>query len=268
MVRTQTLHALTLGACILFASPSVQAEEIKGGIDASKMGRLDQDDLAVCKLPAGGTLACGPAAAVNSFIYLQKAFPLAYGGLLVPAGGEIAVGNTLGGAGYMATMPPIGTTWTNFYTGKKKYLQDKAPGVTRSAERNRPGAGWMADALRKGADVEILLAFTDPGFAGHYVTVTRITYDSVLRTGSLSYIDPLDGQEHNAGLSSKASGAVVDISYSKPGDPKTYAGQIIRGAYELPAKVPEPETWAMMVLGFGAIGAAIRGHRRRAIQAR
>lgn len=266
MAQAHILHVLALGAGILVATPQVHAEEIKGGVDASKMGHLDQDDLAVCKLPAGGSLACGPAAAVNSFVYLQKRFPLAFGGLLVPDGGEIAVGNLLGAAGYMATTPPNGTTWTNFYTGKKKYLQDKAPGVTRAAERNRPGAGWLADALRKGADVEILLGFSDPGFAGHYVTVTKITYDSVLRTGSLSYIDPLDGQEHSANLSSKASGAVVDISYAKPGDQKTYAGQIIRGAFELPAHVPEPETWAMMVLGFGAIGAILRRRRGLAIR--
>ncbi|WP_332768493.1 PEPxxWA-CTERM sorting domain-containing protein [Phenylobacterium sp.] len=263
----RTLQTLALCACILTPS-AAYADDIKAGVDASKMGHLDQDDLAVCKLPAGGTLACGPAAAVNSFVYLQKRFPLAYGGLLVPDGGEIAVGNTLGAAGYMATTPPSGTTWTNFYTGKTKYLQDKAPGVTRSTERNRPGADWLASYLKKGADVEILLGFSDAGFAGHYVTVTKISYDSAARTGTLSYIDPLDGQEHSAGLSSKATGAVVDISYSKPGDPKIYAGQIIRGASELPAKVPEPETWAMMVLGFGAIGAMIRGRRRLAIQTR
>ena len=32
------------------------------------------------------------------------------------------------------------------------------------------------------------------------------------------------------------------------------------------AAVPEPATWAMMLLGFGAIGLAMRGHRRRELR--
>jgi hypothetical protein len=35
-----------------------------------------------------------------------------------------------------------------------------------------------------------------------------------------------------------------------------------------PAAVPEPSTWAMMLLGFGAMGIAIRRHRRTAITRR
>jgi hypothetical protein len=31
--------------------------------------------------------------------------------------------------------------------------------------------------------------------------------------------------------------------------------------------VPEPASWAMMLVGFGAIGAAIRGRRRGAVAA-
>lgn len=36
--------------------------------------------------------------------------------------------------------------------------------------------------------------------------------------------------------------------------------------FEIAGKgVPEPSTWALMILGFGAVGAAVRGQRRRAV---
>jgi hypothetical protein len=36
----------------------------------------------------------------------------------------------------------------------------------------------------------------------------------------------------------------------------------------VPAAVPEPATWAMMILGFGAIGYAMRGRRRVTVRIR
>jgi hypothetical protein len=36
----------------------------------------------------------------------------------------------------------------------------------------------------------------------------------------------------------------------------------VRGQVEVPV-IPEPSTWAMMILGFGAVGAALRNSRRR-----
>lgn len=46
------------------------------------------------------------------------------------------------------------------------------------------------------------------------------------------------------------------------------AGQAITASVNLPAAVPEPATWAMMLLGFGAIGLAMRRSRRDALMPR
>jgi hypothetical protein len=43
-------------------------------------------------------------------------------------------------------------------------------------------------------------------------------------------------------------------------------GQVLRGV-ALVGSVPEPSTWAMMLLGFGGLGAQIRSRRRRALSA-
>ena len=40
------------------------------------------------------------------------------------------------------------------------------------------------------------------------------------------------------------------------------SGNVLLGGFSFTASVPEPGTWAMMLLGFGAIGLAMRGRRR------
>jgi hypothetical protein len=47
--------------------------------------------------------------------------------------------------------------------------------------------------------------------------------------------------------------------YQEPGGPK--------GDTPLTSAVPEPATWMMLILGFGALGSALRGQRRKARQA-
>jgi hypothetical protein len=39
-------------------------------------------------------------------------------------------------------------------------------------------------------------------------------------------------------------------------------GNVLLGGLALTPSVPEPGTWAMMILGFGAVGAAVRRRRK------
>ena len=44
-----------------------------------------------------------------------------------------------------------------------------------------------------------------------------------------------------------------------------FTGGTVGGGAAVPAAVPEPATWAMMLLGFGAVGAGMRSARRRKV---
>jgi hypothetical protein len=53
------------------------------------------------------------------------------------------------------------------------------------------------------------------------------------------------------------------VSFSGPSGRVDFRGPLVLDVYPL-AAVPEPSTWAMMILGFGFIGGAIRFRRREA----
>jgi len=270
MVRPSWIPMFAIVAtCALVSATPVRADDdVKGEVDASKMGNLDQHDLTVCKTKTGDNLSCGPAAAVNSFVYLEKMFPSIYGETLAPlskplgqALGQVTVGNLLGGKDFMQTAAPGGTFWDNFYKGKQDYINDKDPGSTLFDQETNPSAVWLADQLNHDSDVEILLNFDSPSFRGHYVTVTRISYDSLLGFGVLYFVDPLDGTVHHADITGDT--AQLDITYVRPDTKEELRGRIVRGAGEFARGVPEPATWALMLSGLGLVGVGLRRARRR-----
>jgi hypothetical protein len=108
------------------------------------------------------------------------------------------------------------------------------------------------------------VATTTPTFAGFPLGVTSGTYDSTLdlllsSSYNPAYITANGGTPASAEtalLSAISSGrAYLNIHTS------TFGGGEIRGF--LVAVVPEPASWAMMLLGFGAIGVVAR--RRRSL---
>src|SRR5262245_30932423 len=107
---------------ILLLRTSVTGEPIEVALDADKFGKLDQ------KLTKCGDIGCGPTAAVNSFTYLQTAFPSVYKTPLVPAGQEVMVADAL--ADLMGCCG-AGTSIENFIRGKKSYVESKDPGATK-----------------------------------------------------------------------------------------------------------------------------------------
>ncbi|CAN7445228.1 PEPxxWA-CTERM sorting domain-containing protein [Phenylobacterium sp. LjRoot164] len=51
--------------------------------------------------------------------------------------------------------------------------------------------------------------------------------------------------------------------FQSTGGPRTVTGG--RVVLDVPSAVPEPATWAMMIMGFGLAGAALRSHGRKAV---
>src|SRR5947208_17071162 len=100
--------AVVLVVMLLLQTP-VAGAPIEVALDPDKFGKLDQKDTKC------GDIGCGPTAAVNSFTYLQTAFPGVYTTPLVPAGQDVKVADALadlmGGCG-------AGTSIENFIRGK------------------------------------------------------------------------------------------------------------------------------------------------------
>ena len=57
------------------------------------------------------------------------------------------------------------------------------------------------------------------------------------------------------------SGSLGGTTYQEDSGGGTYVRTNNR-AFTLSGAVPEPQTWGLMILGFGAAGAALRGRRR------
>jgi len=259
----------SLALCVvmtLLTTTAASAGVISGSEDSSQFGSLDQHKLSVCKTPGGVSEACGPAAAVNSFVFLEHKYPKVYDDSLVdlsglggPDFGEVLTGNDLGSDTFMGCGCG-GTTWDDFYRGKKAYIDLMDPGSTTYGQQQDPGAANLARALNVGADVEIYLQF---GSKAHFVTLTSITYDTVLQDGTISYIDPLDGKSHTAGIFGNGASPGLGVNYTSPDGSFSDTGAISFGALEIPtSSTPEPATWALLMIGFGVTGAAARRARR------
>ena len=209
-------------ACIVAANASA-AIDVHVWKDPQLYGNLNQHDVD----SDWGDVACVPTAMVNSFVYLQNAYPNVYDNLLIPdldGDGDlddyddmITVARTL--ADYMDLAIDVGVYpgWAAY--GKQKYLEEVAPGKTiyhgqsvygwRTAPGSAPSwfevlpsglfptwefiYGQLADC----EDVEIFVYYTSGG--GHALTLTSFYWDddgdNVIEQGEagIDYIDPLTG---------------------------------------------------------------------------
>ncbi len=243
---------VVLVAMVLLQTP-VAGAPIEVALDPNKFGKLDQKDTKC------GAVGCGPTAAVNSFTYLQTAFPSAYPTPLVPAGQDVAVADSL--ADLMGCCGAGGTSIENFILGKRTYVESKDPGATKygaeiSGTWNGAGKpdfvhqnataadllGFIERELRAGEDVEISIANAG---VGHFLTLTGVTFeDETRQRGQLAFIDPIGGKPGTTDFRIDANGEIRT----------TYIlGAQIAFVRHAVSESPVPEASTLAVLAAGVV---------------
>jgi hypothetical protein len=121
---------------VLLGGTSVHAANITGIDDHTKFGDFDQHDVT-----CGGTDACGPTAAANSFVFLENTRPDLYGTSLT---GGFTMADLIATADNLQTFAFMGscscgengdescadTYMEDFIIGKQNYIDHYAPGTT------------------------------------------------------------------------------------------------------------------------------------------
>ena len=235
-------------------------------------------------IPGIGSMACGPTAAVNSFVYLENQYPGIYDHNLVPdlnADGVyhdtddmIAVAQTLAESGYMNMTMADGTFHDNFIYGKWKYMEEQAPGMTIYDaqdtwdwtrppvaapdwfEKKNPTWEFIYNQLVGCEDLEILLSFFGDG--GHYLTLTSFYFDDGNNNGIIEvdedawvdFIDPWTGAWGQASIHDGTQWLETDY-YT--------GGWITMAASQSP--IPEPTT--IFLMGSGLFGLAYRFRKKK-----
>ncbi len=271
-----TCSATLLTVAVLTAPLAAPAHAtiIDFNLDPSQFGKLDQ---AKTNCPA---VNCGPTAAVNSFVYLQNAFPNTYKAPLVPAGKAVDVANALNGKDFMNTCCTAGgTAVEDFILGKMAYLEQQDKGVTTYAaqmsaawdplghpgvpkpssvtDNMKPTVGFIAEELKAREDVEVALKpLVGPG---HYLTLTGITFDTDTGKGTISFVDPNGGK---AGTAAIMQGPGDNVSIVTDYMIDSQVTRIVGAVAESP--VPEPSTVLLLGTALAGVGGVSwRRYRRR-----
>ncbi len=136
--------------------------------------------------------------------------------------------------------------------------------------------GYTTDAAPTLGSAQTLVTYT----GGSSLTGSTLAFDSgrVFASGG----GDTDAYTINGTINSLAAvtGVFLNVYESEAGYPTNGPGRAQNGNFvvseltldatrtagvQVPAGVPEPATWSMMILGFGAIGSAIRSRRRSAL---
>jgi hypothetical protein len=183
---------------------------------------MNRSLLAVAALALGAGLATGASATVLTFddIGIEGLVPTNYGGLDWSAAGWAAFGG------------------------------EQAPYTAHSGD-------WRVASVWEGTDATSVIRFTAPTvFTGAWfsglggATVTFELYSRGQRVATSATLDP---SSTPAFLASGYAGAVDAVRVSSP-----HHASFAMDDFTFTAAVPEPHTYALMLLGIAAIGAAAR----------
>jgi hypothetical protein len=193
---------------------------------------------------AAAVLACAAAPALAATTYTD------FGAFSAAAGPLTA--NNLDGA-------PAGLDWGDFSFG--------VAGATGTVTTAIYGTGNSAQG--EGDDATFIFTFDAPVFAFGFdlfdlgtvgagdlvITVDGVDY------GLFTNVTGANGNKRFGGVTDAAGMTNISIYATRTGDVVELDNVLYRGA--APDAVPEPATWAMMLMGFGGLGAVLR--RRRAL---
>ena len=273
------MRPVRLIVVLLTCSFSMAATIISVGVTPDHYGNLDQHNTNCPNTGCGPTAAVNSFVFlqnVDPFTYGMSLVPESGGDPLNPMptqSDESGVANILLGPKYMNTDCTVcGTYWGRFILGQEKYIETKQPGVTDYKAQSSftwdpnqagtpakpiakpddvqdntiPTIDFLLNEVAAGEDVEILLQCPDvsPCPAGHYLTVTGLTWDTDEMTGTLSFIDPSTGKPDTKDIS-QAAGEPIFIDY--PGGLSNIDVAISESPKILPS--PEPATLAFALLG-------------------
>lgn len=256
------LQLLFITAAVVFTVPTF-ADSIR--LNPNQFGHLDQNDprlAGVCG--AGGvSYACGPVAAVNSFVFLQNTRNDIYDNFLINPD-TVGTATTLAGANFMSCAACAGGTSTaKFISGKMKYIENRIPGKTLYADVQNPGFPFLLNELQRHEDVELIVGFYDANntrVGGHIVTLYQVSGGGGMDPNTLSFVDP-DGPTTAGGLALNMDNlgyvvngnGIIQIGNYGP------AGTTARVDWAV-AESPIPEPVGLLLLGALAIfGFAVRG---------
>jgi hypothetical protein len=257
-------------ACILPA-PALADTIFNIDLGAGNFGNLDQDDTTAC-----ADVACGPTAAVNSFVFLQNKYPDIYNSSLL-------LDNNVNGFDYQdlidtadALSDPAfmdcavcfgGTLRSKFISGKQDWIEMRVPGVTVYQDLLNPTWQFLYGELVDMEDVELLFGFYDAAgnrVGGHYVTLTSfmwtdVNMDGVVDVGegaTIGFIDAQTGLPATQGLFQNALGTALRTDYNIGGN----VGQTRIDVAVSESPIPEPST--VMLVGAG-LGCLLMRRRKR-----
>jgi hypothetical protein len=253
-------------------------------------GHLNQKDVNGCKEDPTGTVACGPTAAVNSFVFLQNKYPGVYDNKLVPHLDDntqyqdmVAAANKLAEPGYMdCAICNGGTTRADFFNGKKKYIEERVPGMTiymdagsqapRSVGKVPPA--FLVKELKDMEDVEAVVTYLDEDgnrIAGHFLTLTGINWTDgfggmadgqmqVEEEALIYFVDPGTGAKGVASTFQFAADGPIYSDYAAGSTVDGVKVKETRMDYVVSeSPVPEPGTLVLFVSG--AYGIWLRRRR-------
>ncbi|MDP3855074.1 MAG: PEPxxWA-CTERM sorting domain-containing protein [Phenylobacterium sp.] len=130
--------------------------------------------------------------------------------------------------------------------------------VTAEFYSGAPGALTL---LRSGTLVPIANAFADAVLAPLNLTAGMTYFFGFTNVGGLD-----TNVTDDAGATNLAGGLMYSFgSGAYENGPETHftAQPMVRFSGDLGSAVPEPATWAMMIVGFGLAGSAVRSRRRQ-----